>query len=137
MAQVYRKLRSLQREGDQEFFAIGNAELAKAASNELFAITPQAAACGVAVFRELGLIETHTAYGSAGAVRSVHVIETTSKVELTDSVRYREGLDEHEIFRAFRDWVMRCNKDQLRMRLTRPILPEHELGCLRDADTMF
>lgn len=133
MAQVYRKLRSLQREGDQEFFAIANAELAQAASTELCAVTPQAAACGVAVFRELGLIETHTAYGSAGMVRSVHVVECASKVELTDSVRYREGLAEHEIFRTFRDWVMCCNKDQLRMRLTRPILPERELTELRKA----
>ena len=134
MAQVYRKLRSMQRDGDQEFFAIGNAELAQAASNELCVVTPQAAACGVAVFRELGLNETRTVYGSAGAVRSVHVIETTSKVELTDSVRYREGLSEHEIFCAFRDWVMRCNKEQLRMRLTRPILPEQNIDGLRGTD---
>ena len=29
--------------------------------------------------------------------RSIHVVETQDKVELTDSVRYREGLGEREV----------------------------------------
>ena len=60
LAQVYRRLRSLQREMGECFFTMGNADLAAAASTDAFPISPASAACGVAVFRELGLIETHT-----------------------------------------------------------------------------
>lgn len=66
LAQVYRRLRSLQREMGECFFTMGNADLAAAASTDAFPISPASAACGVAVFRELGLIETHTAFGADG-----------------------------------------------------------------------
>ena len=123
LAQVYRKLRSLQRASAEEFFAMGDADLAAAASTDLFPVSPASAACGVEVFRELGLIETHTARRADGATRAIHVLEARSKVELTDSVRYREGLGELEIFHAFRDWAMRSDSESLRLRLSRPILP--------------
>ena len=64
LAQVYRTLRSLQRTSAEPFFTLGDAELAAAASTDLFPVSPASAACGVAVFRELGLIETHTAYAA-------------------------------------------------------------------------
>lgn len=123
LAQVYRKLRDLQRASDESFFALGNADLAAAASTEAFPVSPASAACGVAVFRELGLIETHTAYRADGMARSIHVLEGQSKVELTDSVRYREGLGEREIFHAFRDWALGSDSATLHIRVSRPILP--------------
>ncbi len=55
--------------------------------------------------------------------RSIHVVDTQSKVELTDSVRYREGLGEREIFHAFRDWAMKSDSATLHVRVSRPILP--------------
>ena len=123
LAQVYRRLRSLQRESADEFFSMGNADLAAAATTDAFPVSPASAACGVAVFRELGLIETHTAFGADGMARSIHVVDTQSKVELTDSVRYREGLGEREIFHAFRDWAMKSDSATLHVRVSRPILP--------------
>ena len=123
LAQVYRRLRSIQRERGDGFFAISNSELASASSTETFPISIASARCGVAVFRELGLIETRSAFGADGLSRSIRVLNTTSKVELTDSVRYREGLDEREAFHAFRDWALRCDSDTLRKQITHPILP--------------
>ena len=123
LAQVYRRLRSLQRDSADEFFSTGNADLAAAATTDAFPVSPASAACGVAVFRELGLIETHTAFGADGMARSIHVVDTQSKVELTDSVRYREGLGEREIFHAFRDWAMKSDSATLHVRVSRPILP--------------
>ena len=79
----------------------------------------------MAVFRELGLIETHVAYASGEVKRSIHVNETASKVELTDSVRYREGLGECDIFNAFRDWAMRSDSASLHVRVSRPIVPRN------------
>ena len=123
LAQVYRRLRALQRDSAEPFFAMGNADLAAAASTDAFPVSPASAACGVEVFRELGLIETHTAFGADGMARSIHVKEAQAKVELTDSVRYREGLGEREIFHAFRDWAMQSDSDSLHVRVSRPILP--------------
>ena len=98
-------------------------DLAKLASEGGHAVSSQSAACGVAVFRELGLIETHTAYASGEITRSIRVVDTASKVELTDSVRYREGLGERAIFSAFRDWAMGTDAASLHVRVSRPILP--------------
>ena len=55
--------------------------------------------------------------------RSLHVLANASRVELTDSVRYREGLDEQAIFADFKEWVLRESADALQARIARPILP--------------
>lgn len=124
LAQVYRCLRRLQAAHAGTFFAITDDDLAKAASTDLFPINKPSAACGVAVFRELGLVETHSTMGPGGIVRQLRVVNSESKVELTDSVRYREGLDELDIFRSFRDWALRSATDELSARITHPILPD-------------
>ena len=125
LAQVYRRLRALQRDHGTNFFTMGNADLAQLASEgSSHSVSPASAACGVAVFRELGLIETHTAYASGELTRSIRVVDTQSKVELTDSVRYREGLGEHAIFNAFREWAMGSDTASLRIRVSRPILDD-------------
>lgn len=123
MAQVYRRLRQMQRDCGNDFFTLGNADLAALASNELRTVSPTSAACGVAVFRELGLIETHVAYTSGEVLRSIRVNTSASKVELTDSVRYREGLGERDVFAAFRDWAMGSDSQTLHVRVSRPIVP--------------
>ena len=123
LAQVYRRLRALQREEGDGFFALSNADLARLASQQPFEVRPASAACGIAVFRELGLVETRTSYSAGEAVRSVHVVKVDRKVELTDSVRYREGLGEQEVYRAFRDWVMSSDALSLQERVSKPILP--------------
>ena len=85
------------------------------------------------MFRELGLIETHTAYTSGEVTRLVRLIPHAGKVELEASVRYREGLDEQEVFRYFKKWALEEPADVLQQQIQRPILPacacvETELG---------
>ena len=123
LAQVYRKLRAMQRASDTLFFTTSDAELAKNVSTDIFPVNTASVTCAVAVFRELGLIEAHAMFGPDGLVRSIHVKDTQDKVQLTDSVRYREGMDEREIFHAFRDWVMRSSAADLQKRVSHPILP--------------
>ena len=123
LAEVYRTLRTWQRKTPGEFFEMADGELAHIVSGTGCEITAASAACGIAVFRELGLIEAHAMFGPDGLVRSIHVKDTQDKVQLTDSVRYREGMDEREIFHAFRDWVMRSNAADLQKRVSHPILP--------------
>lgn len=128
LAQVYRRLRALQRTHGPGFFVLSNVDLAKLASEVGPEVSPESAACGVAVFRELGLIETHTAYVAGELTRSIHVVDTASKVELTDSVRYREGLGERALFSAFRKWAMGSSTAILQERISRPILPSPTPG---------
>ncbi|MDO4182005.1 MAG: single-stranded-DNA-specific exonuclease RecJ [Coriobacteriia bacterium] len=124
LAQVYRHLRQMQRESAAEAFAINNADLATQASSRRFPITPAAAACGVSVFRELGLIETHTTFSAGVTTRTIHVNENADRVQLTDSVRYREGLGEREIFEHFREWALCADGPALTVRVSHPIVPE-------------
>ncbi len=125
MAQMYRTLRSEQRAAGESFFVMDAAGLAAAASaDKRFPISQAAAECGIAVFAELGLIETRTA-GRAGEVtHSIRVNDCAGKVELTDSVRYREGDEEREIFHAFRDWALKGSQEALHGRISRAILPK-------------
>ncbi|MCI9262594.1 single-stranded-DNA-specific exonuclease RecJ [uncultured Adlercreutzia sp.] len=123
MAQVYRRLRALQRQAPNDYFPVAEMDLAQLASDAFRAVSPSAAACGVAVFRELGLIETRTVYEAGRPVLWVRVREGAAKVELTDSVRYREGLDERSIFGGFRDWALGSDAQGLIVRLSHPIVP--------------
>ena len=93
MACVYRELRAMQAQAGERPFTASNADIANACNQRLGAgrISEASVACGVAVFRELGLIETRSTEGG-DRLRAIHVVNTESKVELTDSVRYREGL---------------------------------------------
>ena len=127
MAQVYRALRARQRVvGDAPFevTAGGLAADASSAPGSL-PVSPEAARCGIAVFRELDLIRTGAGETPGEMARYIYVPNSSSKVELSDSVRYREGLEELDIFERFGDWVLNASPDALRRAIIRPILP----GC--------
>ena len=128
MAQVYRKLRSLQRNTPDDYFCVADADLAEAASDAFRAVSPTSAACGLAVFRELGLIETRTVYEAGRPHLWVRVREGASKVELTDSVRYREGIDERTLFGGFCRWALGTDGPTLTVRLSHPIMPKNRPG---------
>jgi len=124
MAQVYRALRDAQREsGGEGFVSLADAEIAARASRRGQQVSTESVACAIAVFRELGLVETRTTQAKDEARRLFRVVPGADKVELESSVRYREGLDEQAIFRDFKEWALREPADVLQQRVTRPILP--------------
>ena len=128
MAQVYRRLRHLQRECPNDYFRVGDADLAETSSDCFRAVSPTSAACGLAVFRELGLIETRTVYEEGRPALWVRVREGADRVELTDSVRYREGIDERTGFGGFCNWALGCDAQGLTIRLSHPIVPKRPPG---------
>ena len=128
MAQVYRRLRHLQRECPDDYFPVGDADLAEKASDCFCAVSPTSAACGLAVFRELGLIETRTVHEAGRSALWVRVREGADRVELTDSVRYREGIDERTGFGGFCNWALGCDAQGLTIRLSHPIVPKRPPG---------
>ena len=125
MAQVYRALRDAQRETGSGFFTASNADVAMRASKSGHEVSQDSVKCAIEVFRELGLIETHSAYTSGEVVRSVHVVSDACKVELSDSVRYREGLAERAVFQDFKAAALNEPATSLEQHVQRPILP----GC--------
>lgn len=125
MAQVYRALRDAQKSLGDGFFMVNNADIAARASRGGCEVSQEEISCAIAVFRELGLIETRTAFTWGEITRSVRMVSGASKVELENSVRYREGLDEQAIFQHFKELALNEPVDALQKRIQRPILP----GC--------
>ena len=125
MVQVYRTLRDAQGKSAEPFFMTTLVDIAERASKGGLAISQDSASCALAVFRELGLIETRGAYASGETARMVRVIPEAGKVELESSVRYREGLDEQAVFQNFKEWALKENADVLQSQIQKPILP----GC--------
>lgn len=120
MVALYRVLRDLQqREGDG--FEVTNAELAERARKleRSCKLDDRGVSSALGVFRDLGLV---TGEGH-GAYRRLTVMPTQGKVELGDSVRYEEGLDEIEQFEAFKERVFTATAEDLLGRFNRPILP--------------
>lgn len=123
LAQIYRALKRLGANSSEGMITASDEDIAHAATNQrqIQAVSPSCVACAIAVFRELGLITVDITY--PGRRRAIQLVEGATKVELTDSVRYREGLGEIEVFRAFSEWVTRAHAHDLRKRIERPILP--------------
>jgi single-stranded-DNA-specific exonuclease len=123
LAVLYRVLRdiaSTQGEG----FEITNAELAEKAHRlkNSFALDERSVSSGLGIFRDLGLL---TGEGH-GSYRRLTLVPSEGKVELHNSVRYAEGVDEIEQFAMFRRWALDSPADELLARFNRPILPTHD-----------
>ena len=127
MAQIYRTLRAQQRSVGNSFVDTTFDDIAHAAGEGSghAPISLASAECGVSVFQELGLLEMTC--GNDDSCCSVHMVNSDSKVELGDSVRYREGLEEIECFNMFYTWVTQATASALTRMLTSPILPTD--GC--------
>ncbi len=120
LATLYRVLREIaEKEGDG--FEITNAELSERSRKlrRRFGLDERGVSSAIGIFRDLGFVsgEGH------GSYRRLTLLPTSGKVELTESVRYAEGLDEIEQFQAFRRWALDSTAAELLARFNRPILP--------------
>jgi single-stranded-DNA-specific exonuclease len=84
-------------------------------------LSEKGVSAGVGVFRDLGLV-TSEGLGGYRRLRLEPVPET--KVDLSSSVRYAEGLEEAQGFSEFRDWALRSPANDLLHAFNRPILPD-------------
>ena len=87
MAEVYRLLRRLWREGGCSTFAISDSALSESLGRTTQPLPYSAVTCGITVFNELGLIKARVSYISGEPTYLISMVEGTGKVELTDSVR--------------------------------------------------
>ena len=105
----------------QESFACTNAQLAQeAAKLGGSQLDESAVSCGISVFKELGFLQT----SGTSVARHIAMTQAPQKMELTDSVRYREGLQEVDDFAAFKRWALGAPEHELLERFNRPILPQ-------------
>ncbi|MCI9129678.1 MAG: single-stranded-DNA-specific exonuclease RecJ [Eggerthellaceae bacterium] len=126
MARIYTRMRSLQAECPGQMVSMAASELARLASDDFCLISAESARCGISVFSELGLIDSKLTFSDGHEICGFRVHETESKVELTDSVRYQEGLDEQQGFRDFCEWAMMCDAPALIQRIIHPIIPDDQ-----------
>lgn len=123
MAQVYRTLRNIQRKTGAPV-NLSNGDIALQASQmfPVHQVAAESVESAISVFKELGLIDTFSPRGE-NARRQINVPNAQNHVELTDSVRYREGIDELSAFREFAHWAMSATAQQLQKQICHPILP--------------
>ncbi|MGI6220949.1 MAG: single-stranded-DNA-specific exonuclease RecJ [Coriobacteriales bacterium] len=75
---------------------------------------------GIGIFAELGFVTIV----EEGDFRTIKVVENASKMDLTESVRYREGRTQVEAFDSFADWLMSESSDNLLAGINRPLVPK-------------
>lgn len=128
MAQVYRTLLKLQRQTSGPI-SMGDGDIANLASRAFPAhrIVEESVESAISVFNELGLVNVFAPMGE-NARRAIDVPHATSRVELTDSVRYREGIDELHSFESFSDWAMGATAQEMQRQICHPILPSESGG---------
>lgn len=123
MAQIYRGLRNMQNKSGADVFKATDAALAQNFSTAFSQLNEAAISCAIAVFSELGLIDATYTFDGEAQVRCIHVNSPSRKVELTNSVRYLEGLAEIDTFHEFCNWAIKSTTDVLERRISNPILP--------------
>jgi len=101
---------------------ITNGELAEQAKRRRpsSTLTDKGVSAAVGVFRELGLV---TSEGTGSYRRLSMLPAPETKLDLTSSVRYAEGLEEIEGFEAFRIRALDTPAEELLHAFNRPILP--------------
>ncbi|MCD8199432.1 MAG: DEAD/DEAH box helicase, partial [Coriobacteriaceae bacterium] len=107
-------------QGDDSFTCT-NAALAEAAGqvDARAKLDESAVSTGISVFRELGFLQTQ----GHSVSRSIRMVEGPDHMDLSESVRYREGCEEIEEFDSFKTWALSASADDLLSRFNRPILP--------------
>ena len=74
---------------------------------------------GLGIFEELGFIVVH--HGADG--RAIEVVEHPGHVDLTQSIRYLEGIHARLEFSEFKSWALGASARDMLDRINRPITP--------------
>ena len=123
LVSLYRALRQLAAETGygEDGFQVSNAGLVERCRriDSKSKLGESGVSSGIAVFRELGFLETR-GYGSA---RRIVLVEHPPRMELAQSARYLEGRGALEAFAGFRRWAFDSSPDEILRHFNRPILP--------------
>ena len=115
---VHGQARKLRARAHQHF-----QEKSKATAGAAAHLPAAAVKCGITVFRELGFIEARPGCFCGERIWAIRVKQSPEKVDLMESVRFREGLGEIEESRSFSTWALSASADELLNRMVYPIIP--------------
>lgn len=120
LAALYAELRDIAHK-DAEGFEITNSELAERCRKRRkgCALDESGVSAGIGVLRDLGFVTS----AGHGANRRLTFTFAEHRVDLTQSTRYSEGLDEQREFADFKEWVLNAPAADLLAGFNRPILP--------------
>jgi len=121
LVKVYLYLRELAQ--TENPLQVTNAEIQEAMQTKgLKNFREQTASSSLAIFEELGLLLREV----EGNKRYIHfVTPPPGKMELSDSVRFLEGLSEWEEFQAFADYVLQETESLILTVFNKPIYPKN------------
>ncbi len=127
---LYRALKAYQAQADaaqEGSFSVSNQALVDAArvADPRTKLDEHAVSAGVGIFRELGFLTT----SGRGTARRIALSPSPAKMDLSSSVRYREGLGALDDFGQFRDWALTADAAELLARINRPIAPGFGETC--------
>ena len=122
LATLYRALMTANRRCEDQTFPVDEATLLQMAMSidEHAHLTEPAVDAGVAIFEELGFC-TVEGYGDQ---RKIHMAHSPHRVDLSDSLRYTEGMRAIEEFASFRDWAILSLPEEMLSHINRPIAPD-------------
>lgn len=118
---LYAVLRERGADDDEGWIEVTNGELADEVRRRRRGarLSEKGVSTGLGIFRDTGLLSGE----GTGAYRRLRLLPVAGKRDLTESVRYAEGVEELNEFEAFRAWVLSAPADELRCAFDRPILP--------------
>ncbi len=122
LATLYRALMTTDKRCSDGAFPVDEATLLQMATSidEHTHLTEPAVDAGMAIFEELGFC-TVEGYGDQ---RKIHMAHSPHRVDLSDSLRYTEGMRAIEEFASFRDWALLSLPQEMLSHINRPIAPD-------------
>lgn len=132
MAVIYKKILDMQKktDGALEWTESGLAKKIGdfAIRDARYVLTPQMIKCALTVFGELHLIEDDLQFSESENLHKITIVPGASKVELTESARYCEGVGAIEDFLKFSEWTLGATVKQLTNHITHPIINDLNKG---------
>lgn len=104
-----------------QFFSVATEELARqvnALKNPVI-VDEKSIDAGLQIFSELHLVQDEL----RSDVHTLLVARSPERVELSNSIRYLEGIRSKDSFAEFRTWALGSSADEMISRITRPITP--------------
>ena len=122
LATLYRALMTANNRSSDGVFPVDEAAVLQMAMSidERANLTESAVDAGVAIFEELGFCSVE-GYGDQ---RKIHMAHSPHHVDLSDSLRYTEGMRAIEEFESFRDWALLSAPQEMLSCINRPIAPD-------------
>ncbi len=123
LVDVYKYLRTEQAKQGEKPFTLNLDDFASLEGKASPGFSAASVKCAIEVFRELGFIEARRGCFCGDRIWAVRVNRRPEKVDLVESVRFREGLGEIDEFASFSEWAFSAPADELLGRITHPIVP--------------